>query len=77
MVDFAALNERNRIKRENWQKFLATELGAAFNKFEKATIACWKEDLNNRIPASKMDRLDKEMKEARGAFLELLMDLPR
>jgi hypothetical protein len=68
MVDFAKiLAERNR--HEEW---IATEVGAAFAKYENATIAYWRKDGDDRVSNRRLRELDDAMEKAKQEFLLLV-----
>ena len=59
-------------KQEQWNKFVDTEIGKAFVRFENATINYWRVDSNENVSMKKLNKLDAECKEAKEEFLKLL-----
>ena len=73
MVDF---NELNR-QRARYKAFTETEIGKAFAAYDRAVIAYWREDSNERISDKKLSALSDAERQTRKALLDLLMvDIP-
>ena len=58
-----------RIERREWDAWIQTPVGAAFQRFESAHSRYWQQDGNERISGKRLRELDEASSDARNALI--------
>lgn len=61
--------------RARYERFQATELGALFVAYDRATIAYWRMDASDTVSDRRLRELDEAARKASNAFVAKLMEL--